>query len=415
VRKVSGPALSVGVALIAAMGIAACGSSSSPQSSSGSSSNTSGSSRASGTGDSPFKLLWIGAASGQSKLYGVGQLHGLEAAVSYVNSHGGMAGHQIQLTKEDDGSDPTIATSDLLKYVDAHGAPNAVWAGSESDETGALLPVLAQRHIFSISQTDGPQLLKTNAGVKYQYQFNPQPGSEIPDEAAAAWFKAHGFKKVGILQEVLDYTSAETPLIASALTKEGISHTVATFSPTATDVTPELAELKSAGADAVFVEDLGPAAGYALTGRAQLGWDVPTLGDLAFDAIDVTKLVPAADIKGVYYLEERPASSSASYPALTLYKSYMQRMWGGIGGDGIGSEAAPWDALLSVYEAAKQAHAITAQALEQAMLHLQTPQEPFFVTVHAEQFSMNDHEDIDASAADYPVIPAGPWVDGQVK
>jgi hypothetical protein len=81
-------------------------------------------------------------ATGAGKLYGLGQLHGLKEAVAYANSHGGMAGHPIQLILSDDGTDPTTPVNKLLS---SNGAPDAVWAGSESDETGALLPVLAHQ------------------------------------------------------------------------------------------------------------------------------------------------------------------------------------------------------------------------------------------------------------------------------
>ena len=85
---------------------------------------------------------------------------------------------------------------------------------------------------------------------------------------------------MGILQESLDYTSSETPLIQAALAKQHIPYATAAFPATATDVTPEMAALKSAGADAMFVEALGPAAGYALTaGRSLAGtrhfWATP--------------------------------------------------------------------------------------------------------------------------------------------
>jgi branched-chain amino acid transport system substrate-binding protein len=358
-------------------------------------------------------LLWIGAATGPFKLYGLGQLHGLKEAVAYVNSHGGMAGHPIKLILKDDGSDATTAVSDLISYVASNGAPNAVWAGSESTETGALLPVLAQKKIFGYAQTDGPHLLQANASAKYPYQFNPGGTVSIGYATAASWFKAHNIHKVGILQEELDYTAAETPPVVADLRKDGISSTVATFAPTLTDVTPEMSELKSAGADAVYAEALGPAAGYALTARAKLGWNVPTLGDAAFAAIDVSKLVPAADMKQVYLLEARGNVAGAHYPGVELFKSYMDKT-GGIGGDGLASEAGAWDATLTVYTAAQQAGAITPPALKNALEHMQNPVQPYYVGASGEEFTPYDHEDVTGSPSDDVVIPAGPWVDGQV-
>jgi branched-chain amino acid transport system substrate-binding protein len=398
----------ISLSILCTGAVAACGS--------GSATSTTVSSKGNAPGSGgPFTLLWVGAATGPSNLYGLGQLHAMKEAVAYINSHGGMAGHQIKLVLKDDGSDPTNAVSGLLSYVASHGPPDAVWAGSESNETGALLPVLAQRKIFGYAQTDGPRLLRADASAKFPYEFDPSPTPSLIDLAAASWLKEKHFHKVGILQEQLDYTTSETPLLAGYLRKEGISDTVATFAPTLTDVTPEVSELKSAGADVVFAEALGPAAGYTLAARAKLGWNVPVLGDGAFSSNDVTKLVPASDLTQLYLLESgRGASASAHYPALDLFKSYMDKT-GGIGADGIGSEAAAWDATMTVYTAARQAGATTPAALANALEHMRSPVQPYYVNERAEAFSSTDHENVDAKAADNTVLPVGPLVDGQVK
>ena len=393
--------------------LAACGSSSSSSTAASTTKNSSSSSAGSG---SAFTLLWIGDRTGPTKLYGTGELHGLESSVDYINAHGGMAGHQIKLVLADDGGSPSTAVSDLIKYLSSHPAPNAVWAGTESDETGALFPVLQQHKILALRPTDGPDLLANgSAREKYPDEFDPGSPKAVADIAAAAWFKSKGIKKVGILQESLDYTSSETPLIVAALEKQHIAYVTAAFPATATDVTPEVSALKSAGADAVFAEALGPAAGYALSARAKLGWSAPLLGDPAFVAIDVTTLVPKADLGNVFLLDDRASPVSASYTGLNEFKAEEGKLFGGVGGDGIDSEASSWDATMVIYTAANQAKSIDTSALVSALQNLQTTTEPYYVTVHSEQFTATDHENVAAAPDDETVIPAGPFVDGQVK
>ena len=191
----------VGVVFVAfaLCALAACGSSSS--SSSGSTTGSApaaGTTAASSTG-SPFTLLWIGDRSGATKLYGLGELHGLESAVDYINANGGMAGHHIDLILDDDGGMATTAVTDLIKYLSSHPAPNAVWAGTESDETGALLPVLQQHHILGYAQTDGPDLLQNGSAQKLSDEFDPGSPKQVADVAAAAWFKSKNFHKARTL------------------------------------------------------------------------------------------------------------------------------------------------------------------------------------------------------------------------
>src|SRR6202012_844059 len=100
------------------------------------------------------------------------------------------------------------------------------------------------------------------------------PGGPVSDEIlqAAQWLKQKGFKKVGILEEEEAFAETETQPLIADLENAGVATTTATFNPTALDVQPQISELKSAGAQAIFVEALAGAAGYAATGRTALGF-----------------------------------------------------------------------------------------------------------------------------------------------
>src|SRR5882757_7345579 len=178
---------------MAALALGGCG---------GASDSSSGGTAASGSGASgskgPFKVLYIGDLSGQTKLLGTEEFDGIKAAAAYLNANGGIDGQQVKIDTADDGGTPNTAVSALLQYLTRHGAPSMVWAGSESGETAALFPVLAKRHLLSVATTDGAQMLKSGASAKYPEQFSVL-GSDAPlDERAAMWLKSHGAHKVGI-------------------------------------------------------------------------------------------------------------------------------------------------------------------------------------------------------------------------
>jgi branched-chain amino acid transport system substrate-binding protein len=401
------------VAAASATVLAACGGGGSDSSSSSAATPAKGGGAAKTANDAPFNILWIGAFTGDQKLYGAGQYQGGQAAAAYINAHGGMAGHPVKLIKVDDGTDPTTAVQDLLKYTSSNAAPDAVWAGTESDDTQALFPTLQRKGLIGYAATDGPNMLQAGAHAKYPNQFSAADNKSVADGLAAQWFKSHGAHKVGILEEAVSYATSETPLIESALKSQGLDSTVASVSATATDVTPEISKLKAAGADAIFAEVVGPPAGYVLKARAKNGWNAPVLGDLAFAAIDVTTLAPKEDLKNVYTLAQHSMPVNASYQGLNLFKQYYKQLGFTPGADGLSTEAAGWDGTMALYTAAKQANSVDKDKLSAALESLQAA--PYYVDDKNESFTTDTHENASASPADFVVIPVGPWVAGQVK
>jgi hypothetical protein len=88
---------------------------------------------------------------------------------------------------------------------------------------------------------------------------------------------------------------------------------LASFPEDAVDVTPEMQELKNAGAQAVYLEGLGAPAGYALKAHANLAWNAPIVFDIAAGSLDITKLAPMSDDTNAYedvYYEMHPRDKS---------------------------------------------------------------------------------------------------------
>ena len=127
---------------------AGCGSTSSSTSSGTAKKTSAAGTTSASTNGSPFRILFIGDFSGPTKFYGALEYEGLETAAAYWNQRGGLDGHQIVLTKEDDGASPATAVNDLLKYVSTHPKPDWVYAGTLSNELSALIPVLKRDDIL---------------------------------------------------------------------------------------------------------------------------------------------------------------------------------------------------------------------------------------------------------------------------
>lgn len=409
--------LRVGLLLCAVAVVAAgCGSSSS--NSSTSSSKTAGSSGSASSGGgasskSPITVLSVGDTTGPGKLIGQTHLEGLEGAAAYYNARGGIDGHKVIIHHYSDNGDSTTAVSVLIQQLDS-GTPTMIDAGSEAGDSAALIPVIAKRNVFALALNDGTNQCQTNSQTACPNEFtlaDPDIEDVLP---VAAWFKAHGITKVGILQEAIDFTETETPDFEQALKQAGISYTVASFPATALDLTPQVQQLKAAGAQAVFTEALVAPAGYALVGRAKLGWNAPMVFDVAASSLDLTKLAPIADVKNnayedVFY-EMNPSDPSPGIPALLK----ASKPFGNITVVPLDVASTGWDIMVAFADAVKEDGGnLSVKALDAAMLKL-SPTDPLRTFERKLGFSASDHENVLGAPNDFDVVKAGPVINGQV-
>jgi branched-chain amino acid transport system substrate-binding protein len=407
------------LACVLAAAAAGCGSSGSSSSSSTSSSSgaaagagSSASSSASAT-KAPITILSIGDTTGPTKVIGVTHLDGLEAAAAYYNAHGGIDGHKVIVHHFSDNGDSTTAVSVLVQQLDS-GTPTMIDAGSEGGDAAALIPVIAKHNVFAVALNDGTHQCLTNSQTACPNEWTLADYSIEDEYPVASWFKAHGIKKVGILEEQIDFTETETPGIEKALKQDGIAYTVANFPATAVDLTPQVQQLKAAGAQGVFTEALVAPAGYALVGRAKLGWKVPMIFDVAASSLDLTKLAPVADVKNKTYedifYEMDPKDPSPGIPALLKYS----KPFGNITVVPLDVASTGWDEVVALADAVKVAGGATdVNSLDAAMMKI-PPTDPLRTFSRKLGFSAADHENVLGAPNDYEIVPAGPVVNGQV-
>jgi ABC-type branched-subunit amino acid transport system substrate-binding protein len=379
-----------------AVTVAACGSSGNGNSSSsatnGGSSAATSASPASGTSaptGSPYVVFGVGDLSGPLEIYGKAYEIVADAAAKWINQHGGVDGHPMKVVYANDQSDSTTAVNDLVSYITEHGKPNAVFPSSGNEAT-SLIPAASRYGILVSSNVDGPSLL-LNAS-KYPTAFET---SNVYEEPEAAELASHHYKKVGILEQEDPYATAETPLVVADLKKLGIASVVVTFPPTATSVQPQLSQLKSDGVDVVLAETLGATSGYALQGRAALGWNVPVQGDPGLSANDPSTLVTnPSQLKGVTLAVTRSGDAKLSnYPGFKTFLAYEEK-YGGIKAEGAGVDTLGWDSMMDIYAAAKLAKSIDPQKMTQVLEnHFVSPKGvPWAWNGYQTYFTTTDHE-----------------------
>ncbi len=359
----------------------------------------------------PIQVLSIGDVSGPTKIYGELHYAGLLAAAAYLNAHGGILGRKVVITHVDSGGVTANAVSGAIKALSGSPGKYAfVDAGAEGTEDDALIPIMKKYHQFAIT-LDDTGVCATASNCPTEFVVKGNPGD--PAVAAAAFFKSKGFKKVGILEEAIAYTEGETPGMESALKADGITPIAVTFPATATDVTPEMSELKSDGVQGVFAEALGPPAGYALTARAGLSWSAaPIVFDVAASSLDITKLAPAADVANaytnIYHCQDAAAKQSEGFTLLNkylpaTYKATADSQACDIPGNG-------WDGMIEFALAAKSAGSLTTAALTKEMTTWPAMDQdsPLYITSKVKMYTTKDHDDAGEKPTDFVVVPVGP-------
>jgi branched-chain amino acid transport system substrate-binding protein len=121
---------------VAALAVAACGSSSQ-----GSSTTGTGGSAGSSASRSPYVIGSIASETGTFASSDAPGAAGVKAWAQYVNDHGGIGGHPVQLTVKDDQGNPSVALSEVKAFASDKNVIALV--GNVSSEIGSWGPVAA--------------------------------------------------------------------------------------------------------------------------------------------------------------------------------------------------------------------------------------------------------------------------------
>ena len=216
-----------------------------------------------------------------------------KAAVSYVNSHGGVLGHPVELTVVDDAGNPTTAVTKLESAINSGSKPAVFLQADASTEAAAELPILNQNKILSFNQS--PTTTSGDAS-KFPYNFDLSPSTANYASAFCPYVKNHGGTSVAILHGNDAYGDALGPAMAQACQSDGVKVTgTQQFELTALDVTPQLEALEAGHPSYLLLQAYGPPAGYVLQGLQKLGWNVPILGD---DSVMVSPVITSPPPSG---------------------------------------------------------------------------------------------------------------------
>jgi branched-chain amino acid transport system substrate-binding protein len=247
-RLASGGLKFVPCALALALALTACGSSSK--------STSSGSSAAAGTTsaaavkgppipDGPIKLGIVGASSGSDAAIGNLVKNEFTAYAAFLNSKGGIAGHQVQIIFENNQSDPTIAVQAAQKLI-SEGVVATVYNGSTAEAKDQVVALEQKAKIIGIS----PEALEQyDSPTDYPYYFSDNLSNKQVTDAHADYAKTKGYNQFGVLDDSSPQAKDYVSVFAKSASANGLKIVSnASYPSTATTMTTQLSTLKAAGA-----------------------------------------------------------------------------------------------------------------------------------------------------------------------
>jgi branched-chain amino acid transport system substrate-binding protein len=175
---------------------------------------------------------------------------GAKIAAEEINASGGVLGRKIQLVIEDNKSNPKEAVAAAEKLIVRDKVPVMMGAWS-STYTLAVMPKLMEYGV--------PMVVETSSSGKITVAGNPwifriSPTSEMEAKAFAGKAGRFGIKKANFLVVNNDWGRGAAKEFASALKGKGIAVGVTeTMDAKATDLSAQLAAIKAAGGDTLFV------------------------------------------------------------------------------------------------------------------------------------------------------------------
>jgi branched-chain amino acid transport system substrate-binding protein len=290
------------LATVAACSSASSGSNQAADSATSASSSSSSASSGGGTYTIGATLPLTGSAAS----FGVEAEGGMNIAVAQINAAGGIDGHKLAVTYEDNQLLPATSVTDMQELA-GNGIKVVFTSGSSILE--AELPVAAQHDQLVVNVGAQDDIFLTNPNY---FTFIPTNNMELGQLAALVYTQRH-LTKVAVIHSNDAYGASASGAFISAYKALGGTITDEEEHPEgATDYSTYLIKIRASNPQGMVILSNTGEIGHIIAQSRQLGLDVPLFGaDSALSPGDITTAGAAMDgVEGVS-VNFSPASSAA--------------------------------------------------------------------------------------------------------
>jgi branched-chain amino acid transport system substrate-binding protein len=175
---------------------------------------------------------------------------GAKIAESFINEAGGVLGKKIELIIEDNKSNPkeAVATAEKLIIRDKVSVMMGAWS---STYTLAVMPKLMEYGVPMVVETSSSGKITTSGNP---WIFRISPTSSMEAKSFGTKVDQFNIKKADFIVVNNDWGRGASEAFQKVLKEKGISvGTVETMDAKATDLSAQLAKIKSSGGDTLFV------------------------------------------------------------------------------------------------------------------------------------------------------------------
>ena len=259
-------AILASTSLLASCGSAASSSASAPQSEA-----TSTTAAASGT---PYVIHAIVSQTGLAAFLGSREAKSLQMLAKQVNASGGIDGHPVQMSIQDNQSSPATAVSLATSLVSAN-VPFIL--------NGSVVAV--DKAVDDLAGPNGPFVYDLSPGAHPaagSMEFSAGLSTTFMAETYLTYFKAKGWTNIAAITSTdasgVDGFNQLKATLANPQFSQFHLLTHQTFDPTAVSVTSQLSVIKAQHPQALIIWTTGTPLGVVLQGMSSLGMNsIPTV------------------------------------------------------------------------------------------------------------------------------------------
>ena len=250
-----------------------------------------------------IKIGLVTALSGQSARAGEAITRGMSVAIDEINAKGGLLnGRKLELVRRDDEGNPAkgvVAARELI-YKEKVAV---LFGGLDTPVSMAIVPIANQEKVpFMGPWAAGTPITKNGANPNFAFRVSAV--DEIVNKAMLQYAQKtfQSAKPAMILVDNPWGESNEKGLTAALAAKGMKAAGIEKFDGNAVDVVPQLAKLKAAGADTLFlVGNVGPSA-QVVKSLDRMGWKVPVVSHWGPAGGRFTELA-GPNAKGVHFVQ----------------------------------------------------------------------------------------------------------------
>jgi branched-chain amino acid transport system substrate-binding protein len=221
----------------------------------------------------PFRIGAVYAVTGPASFLGDAEAKAARLAVDQVNAAGGIKGRKVELILEDSKSQETAAVLSVRKLI-TQDKVSVILGPSRTGDAMAAIPIVNEAGIVMLPPVSGVGVVEPVAQRKFV--FRPGQGGELSVGKVLDYARRAGWKRMGVLYSSDAYgEDGRDNMRRLAATKGVVGGREESFASTATDLKPQLTNLRSANVDAIFVHGIGAPSVVVYRNAAELGFKTP--------------------------------------------------------------------------------------------------------------------------------------------